>query len=146
MTAERDLETLLHELIPLSRAMGVRVAALEPERLRLSAPLALNHNHSDTGFAGSQYALAALCGWAMLRQLVDRHGIAAELVLGTGQIRYNRPLTGDLVAEVTLPLAEQERVIGLLRNGSKARLELEIGLPPEDPAARFTGLYFARPG
>jgi thioesterase domain-containing protein len=146
MSDRLQLQNTLHSLIPLSRAMGIEVAALEPERLQLTAPLRLNHNHAGSGFAGSIYSLASLAGWALLRHLVEQHRLSAELVLGEANIRYRRQLTGDLVATVRLPVSEQEVLVAKLRDGSKARLQLTIGLGDEaDPDARFQGHYFARP-
>ena len=145
MTPEQ-LEQTLHRLIPLSAAMGLRVAALERERLVLTAPLALNHNHAGSGFAGSIYSLACLAGWAFLRQLVERGGLTAELLLGEGRIRYQQPLLGDLRAEITVPEATQTALLARLRAGATARLRLDVHLPdPQQPAASFSGSYFAKP-
>lgn len=146
MSTASTLQATLHELIPISRAMGIEVSRLDREELELRAPLALNHNHAGSGFAGSVYAIASLAGWAMLRQLVEREALEAELVLGEATIRYQRPLRRELRALVRLSEAEQARVVGLLRRGEKVRLELEIPLgDPADPDARFVGSYFARP-
>lgn len=145
-TPANKLESLLHELIPISRAMGIRVAHLDADSLCLEAPLALNHNHAGSGFAGSLYSLASLTGWAFLRQLVDREGVAAELLLAEANVRYRRPVTADLRAWVRVDAAEQARLLEALRAGRKARLPLEIVLPePADPAVTFAGSYFARP-
>ncbi len=139
------LEHTLHELIPLSRAMGLKVLALDEETLTLGAPLALNHNHAGTAFAGSLYAIASLAGWAMLRQLVDREDLSAELVLGEARIRYHRPYEGELTASVHLPRAEQQRILDALLLGESARLRLNVHIPDaEQPAASFQGTYFAR--
>jgi len=52
-----ELQTSLHERIPLSRAMGVTVPQAEPTGVVLSAPLAPNVNHSGTVFGGSAAAV-----------------------------------------------------------------------------------------
>ena len=141
-----NLQNTLHALIPISRAMGIQVARLEPGLLQLSAPLGLNHNHAGSGFAGSLYSLASLAGWGLLRHLVDSHGIKAELVLGQASIRYQRPALSDLLATVRLPAGQQADLVARLRRGDKARLRLSIALGNEsDPDATFTGSYFARP-
>lgn len=146
MSDRQRLQDTLHSLIPLSRAMGIEVAALEPERLQLRAPLSLNHNHAGSGFAGSLYSLASLTGWALLRHLVEAQQLSAELVLGEAKIRYRRPLVEDLMASARLPLAEQQALLAKLREGRHARLELSVALGDEyDPDASFRGQYFARP-
>jgi hypothetical protein len=47
------LEQYLHEHIPLSAAMGVKVVQADPQCVVLTAPLAPNINHRDTVFGGS---------------------------------------------------------------------------------------------
>lgn len=141
----KRLQADLHRLIPISQAMGIIVGELAAERLVLTAPLARNHNHAGTGFAGSLYSLASLAGWAFLRQLTEREGLAAELVLGEARIRYDRPAAGDLGAEVVVPVATQRAVLEGLRQRGKARLPLEIAiLAGDEGVARFSGQYFAR--
>ena len=54
------LEAFLHEKIPLTRAMGLRVAESSAARLVLEAPLAANVNHLGTAFGGSLHALPTL--------------------------------------------------------------------------------------
>lgn len=141
-----ELQALLHRQVPISAAMGITVESLAPDRLVLQAPLSLNHNHCDQGFAGSIYALASLSGWAMLRYLTAREGVEALLLLGEGRIRYHRPLNEDLRVEVVLPPAQQQAAIARLRAGSNVRLPLELAIPPgPEPAAVFSGTYFAKP-
>ena len=51
-TAAR-LQQTLHDDIPLTREMGLTVAAWDGRQLRLAAPLAPNLNHKCTAFGGS---------------------------------------------------------------------------------------------
>ena len=46
--------------------LQVKVESWVEGALSISAPLTHNHNIHGTGFAGSQYALAALCGWGAI--------------------------------------------------------------------------------
>jgi len=62
----QETERFLHEQIPLTRAMGVRVRSWDGEKLWLSAPLEPNHNHLGTAFGGSLSALATLAGYSLL--------------------------------------------------------------------------------
>jgi thioesterase domain-containing protein len=55
------------------------------------AELEPNINVHGTAFAGSLYAIAALCGWGMTwLQLKTRH-IDGSIVIAEGNIRYARP-------------------------------------------------------
>lgn len=144
MNEATALEAELHRLIPLSAAMEVAVRRLDAETLVLVAPLRANHNHTGTGFAGSLYALASLAGWALLRQVFQRAGLAPALVLGEGRMRYLRPVEGDLKATASLDRTAQEGFIERIREGRRARGELVIPVPDEATAV-YTGRFYATP-
>lgn len=144
MTDRARLQEELHRLIPLSAAMGVRVLELSEETLVLDAPLAANHNHAGTAFAGSLYALASLAGWALLRTVFHRAGLAPQLVLGHGEMRYLRPVSDDLTAAARLSTREQAPLVQRLRDGRRARCALEIA-GPDNGAAVFLGRFYATP-
>ena len=54
------LESVLHQDIPLTRDMGLKVLDWQQQRLRLQLPLDANVNHKSTMFGGSLYCGA---GW-----------------------------------------------------------------------------------
>jgi thioesterase domain-containing protein len=146
MTTAQRLQQSLHELIPLSRAMRLEVALAEPERVVLVAPLAENRNHAGTAFAGSLYSLASLAGWALLRQLLLREALDADVVLAEGRMRYHRPCAHALRAEALLPLAAQQGLIRRLRAGRATPVPLTVSLAEAGPPwASFTGNYFLQP-
>ncbi|MDZ4286355.1 MAG: YiiD C-terminal domain-containing protein [Prosthecobacter sp.] len=89
-------ERFLHEQIPLTRAMEVKVESYDGAQLVLAAPLEPNHNHLGTAFGGSLAALATLAGYALLwLELGDRQ---AHIVVRESTIRYRRPVRGALRA------------------------------------------------
>ncbi len=98
-----DLERFLHEKIPLTVAMGVRVAECSDARLVLEAPLTPNRNHLQTAFGGSLHALATLSGYGLLWWLLREP--QAHLVIRESTARYLRPVRGDLKATCQSPAA-----------------------------------------
>jgi thioesterase domain-containing protein len=126
---EKLLERYLHEQIPLSVAMGVRVSMATPEQVRLRAPLAPNVNHSETLFGGSAAALATLAAWALLHLRTARAGLRARLVIQRSSMAYERPIPGDFEAVCRFsdePAWERFRIT-LVRRG-RARLRLTAHL------------------
>lgn len=139
-----ETEAFLHEHIPLTRAMQVRVVSYEDETLILSAPLAPNHNHLGTAFGGSLAALAMLAGYSLLwLELQDR---AIHLVISKSEFRFLRPVTAELRALCRRP--NESRMAAFKKevaSRGKARLSLEVIVgSKEEPAVIFTGLYVAR--
>ena len=144
MTAE-ELQALLHDQIPISAAMGIRVVSLDPGAITLTAPLAANHNHANTQFAGSQHALASLAGWALLRVWAEAAQWEAELVLGKAEIRYLRPAAGDMTVQAHLSDSQREALMAGQRDNGTVRLQLDMEIRTENGAcARFQGQYVAR--
>ena len=123
----RETEQFLHEQIPLSKAMGVRVESLAEGALTLTAPLEPNHNHLGTAFGGSLAALTTLAGYALLWwRLGDRR---CHIVIRESSLRYRHPVTGVLRAVCRAPEAlEFEQFRATLAQSGKARMRLKVTL------------------
>ncbi len=127
--AEKLLERYLHQQIPLSAAMGVRVKMATPEQVQLAAPLAPNVNHHETVFGGSAAALATLSAWSLLHLRLTHAALQARLVIQRSSMEYEQPIPGDFDAVCRFadePAWERFRVT-LARRG-RARLTLAAHL------------------
>ena len=120
-----DVEHYLHEHIPLSGAMGVRVLSASREVVRLGAPLAPNINHRATVFGGSASALAILAAWTLLHVRLKEEGIAARLVIQRNSMDYEQPMPDDFTAEACSPAdAVWEKFIKTLQRKGRGRIEV----------------------
>ena len=143
MTADLKIEELLHSKIPITRAMGVRVADYSQDRLVLTAPLAANVNHLGTAFGGSLNALAVLSGYALLwLELEDGD---AHIVIRASSISYDRPVTGELRAVCVRPddksLANFKK---MFCERGRARIALSATIEDQGTVAvRFQGTFVA---
>ncbi len=139
----RETTTYLHEHIPLTRAMGVKVAVYDDTQLVLTAPLEPNHNHLGTAFGGSLNALATLAGYVLLwLALKDRN---AHIVIRKSSIEFHQPVRGELRARCKIP--DSAALAGFreafVRKG-KGRLELRVEIVDGDAiAVEFTGTFVA---
>jgi thioesterase domain-containing protein len=141
----RELETYLHEHIPLSKAMAVSVAEASSERVVLRAPLAPNINHRGTVFGGSASAVAMLACWALLHLRLTRAGLASRIVLQRNSVSYARPITADFSATAALqsPAAWASFTRALERK-RRARLAVSALLEHAgEVACRFEGEFVA---
>ena len=126
MTADlAATERFLHEQIPLTRAMGVKVESHDARGLVLGAPLEANHNHLGTAFGGSLAALATLAGYALLwLELGNRD---AHLVIRRSELDYRHPVTGPLRAICRKPPeAELAAFRTTFAKAGKARIRLGV--------------------
>jgi thioesterase domain-containing protein len=124
-----ELTQYIHEHIPLSRAMGVVVVAVEDEAVLLQAPLAPNINHQHSVFGGSASALAILAGWALLHVRLHAEGSAARLVIQRNMMEYERPILGSFTARATLEHPDRWRQFtNMLARKGKARVTAQAVL------------------
>ena len=143
-----DLERYLHDHIPLSRALAIRVEHLGPELVRLSAPLAPNLNHRRTAFGGSVASIAILAGWSwLLARLIDRRPVP-RLVIQEQTVEYLAPIGAAFEAVCPAPSdAAWRRFLRALDGRGRGRLELAAEVLCEGRvAARFRGLFVAIAG
>jgi thioesterase domain-containing protein len=85
-----QVEKYLHEQIPITRAMGLRVAASDESGFVLEAPVALNSNHLRTAFGGSINVVATLAAYGFL--WLELNDAAAHVVVAESSIRFLRPV------------------------------------------------------
>lgn len=138
-----DLQTYLHQQIPLTRAMGLHVEHLDASQLSLSAPLELNHNHLGTAFGGSLAALATAAAYGMLWTLLGNPDL--HLVIHSSSLHYHRPVRGPLLATCHRPNdAELVPFLKTLASKNKARITCQVHIHHADEIAMtFTGNFVA---
>lgn len=138
-----ETEAYLYEKIPVTRAMGARIASYDGRELVMTAPLEVNHNHLGTAFGGSLAAVATLAGYAMLwLKLGDRD---SHIVIRKSTTEYVRPVRGDIHAVCVAPSdAAFSRFKNTFTKAGKARLWLEVNVVEDgEVCMSYKGLYVA---
>jgi thioesterase domain-containing protein len=138
-----ETEKFLHEKIPITRAMGVRVESFDDTRFVLVAPIEKNHNHLHTAFGGSLSAMATLAGYGFLWLELRDPGV--HVVIKDSAIRFLRPVHGDIRAicrkpdDATLSAFQSD----FARKG-KARIVLNVEIVENEmTAVEFQGTFVA---
>lgn len=116
--------------------MGVRVVAVEADRVVLRAPLAENINHRGTLFGGSASALAILAAWSVVHLRLRETGMGHRLVIQRNTMHYDAPVTGDfeVIGRLAEPEAWERFVETLMRRG-RARIAATAELAYEGAVA-----------
>jgi thioesterase domain-containing protein len=142
---EAELETYLHDHIPLSRAMAVRVVSLADDKVILGAPLGPNINHRDTVFGGSASAVAILSAWSLLHLRLTSAGQPSRVVIQRNSMDYLAPISGDFTATATLgPDAGWDGFLKLLTRRGVARISVGAELEYAGKVAgRLSGEFVA---
>lgn len=124
-----ELETYLHDHIPLSRAMAVRVVSIADDKVELGAPLGPNINHRDTIFGGSASAVAILAAWSLLHLRLTAAGLPSRVVIQRNSMEYLAPIAGDFTATARFDAtADWDPFIRLLARRGIARISVASDL------------------
>src|SRR3979409_248575 len=102
---EFDAEKYLHQQIPITRAMGVRVVAQDENEFIVEAPVALNSNHLRTAFGGSINAVATLAAYGLLWFELRERGV--HVVVAESSSRFRRPVRQTIRAICLRPNPEE---------------------------------------
>src|SRR4026208_1626929 len=97
----RAAEKFLHEQIPITRAMGLRVVARDEKEFVVEAPVALNSNHLRTAFGGTISAVAPLAAYGFLWLALRESGV--HVVVAESSIRFLRPVRETIRASCLRP-------------------------------------------
>jgi thioesterase domain-containing protein len=136
------LEQILHNEIPISRALGVRVSNYDGGSLSLDAPLEPNLNHKSTAFGGSLYSLAVLSGWGLLHLNLADAKLHKLIVIQESTIRYLRPVLHDLHAECRMDKDKFSHFLLTLKKHGRARISLNAIITDDGlTAVEFSGRY-----
>ena len=141
---EFDAEKYLHQQIPITRAMGVRVVAQDEHQFIVEAPVALNSNHLRSAFGGSINAVATLAGYGWLWLGLRDH--AVHVVVAESSIRFLRPVRETIHATCLRPnhddwTAFQTRFV----EKGKAHITVRVNVVEEgQTAAEFEGIFVVR--
>ena len=140
-----EIQTYLHEHIPLSAAMQVQVEVATPEQVVLGAPLQPNINHRDTVFGGSASALAILSAWSLLHVKLSAGGYQTRLVIQRNSMSYEQAILGYFTAHASSPALEQWKAFTrMLERKGRARISVSSTLLYEgQEVGRFEGEFVA---
>jgi thioesterase domain-containing protein len=140
----RAAEQFLHEQIPITRAMGVRVVANDENGFTVEAPVALNSNHLRTAFGGSINAVATLAAYGLL--WLELHDPAVHVVVAESSIKFLRPVRTMIRAVCPRPNPDEWKAFRTeFESAGKARIKLRVKVVEADEtAAEFEGIFVAR--
>jgi thioesterase domain-containing protein len=137
-------EKFLHEQIPVTRAMGLRVVANDKSGFTVEAPVALNSNHLRTAFGGSINAVATLAAYGLL--WMELNDAAAHVVVAESSIRFLRPVRETIRAICLRPEANGLATFrDQFEEKRQARINLRVHVTEAgEIAAEFEGRFVAR--
>jgi thioesterase domain-containing protein len=129
----------------LVRHIGIAVDVADDATVVLRAPLAPNANFKGAAFGGSLYSVAVLAGWAWVTRYLTSRDLAAEAVIQESNVRYLRPVRGELRASARAPAEAQiAKFRKMLERAGRGRISLRVEIDYEQTlAVLFEGVFAA---
>ena len=129
--------------VPLTQFMELDVDSYDGQQLTLKAPLEPNINDKQTAFGGSLFNACVMTCWGFAYLKTLEAKLDGNQVVVSGNIKYKRPVTGEIKATCTTPGEEAEHhfIDGFERHG-KGKIELKATVMCEGKVAvEFEGTY-----
>ena len=140
-----EITSYLHQEIPITGKMGLRVSVFNQWEISLSSPLAENINHKDTAFGGSLSSAAILACWTLIHLNLDKVIQNFQLVIQKSEILFDRPVHGNFVAICSIEdHKDWSRFQRALTKFGKSRIRLNSEVwSAGQLTCRHTGVYVA---
>jgi thioesterase domain-containing protein len=94
----KNLEQYVHDHIPLTQIMGVKVREATEDKIVLFAPLEPNMNHMHNIFGGSASTVAILAAWCLVFTKLELQGLSGHVVIHKNSMLYEKPIAGGFIA------------------------------------------------
>lgn len=136
------LQDKIHRGIPLSRHMDFSVLELTEHHIKVYGGAAENVNVHGTAFAGSLYSICTLAAWGLTYSQIPQ---GTSLVMARAEIKYLRPVNGDIIAECEVTQNQLSTFLEELDQKSKARFELVVTVESNQKiAVKFNAQLYVR--
>ncbi|RXK13905.1 thioesterase [Halarcobacter mediterraneus] len=140
-----ELENKLHDEIPLTKFMQLKINKITKKHLITSAPLKPNINDKLTGFAGSLSTIVTISAWSVcylkVKEIVGLENSMIAII--KSNISYRAPVTKDFTCITTLP--DEKEIYKLkekleLKKSASIRIKSQI-IEKETVCVDFEGIY-----
>jgi acyl-coenzyme A thioesterase PaaI-like protein len=126
-----ELEKSLYELLPLVKALDVRVEEGRPGYVKLSmsqSPIVINH--FGVFHAGALYTFAETVGGAVVKASFDWDN--TTLINKRGEIRYRKMVTRKAVSEASFARKDVERIKAEVEEKGKTEFTYAVIVKNQD--------------
>jgi thioesterase domain-containing protein len=141
---DTDIVKYIEESIEIVGKMGIKVADIRNQYVKLLLPMKPNLNHIGTIYAGSLFALGEIVGGAIFLASFDYtkfYPVVKELT-----IRFKRPGTSDMTVEAALTDKEVKEMQKTAEEYGKAdwNMSLEIKNESGEVCCLVNGIWQMR--
>ncbi|MCG3669178.1 thioesterase domain-containing protein [Aliarcobacter butzleri] len=138
------LENKLHNEIPLTKFMDLKITKYDEKELITIAPLNKNINDKGTAFGGSLATLTIISGWSICWLISKEIEINSEnIVVIKNEHSYRKPVTKELICHTKRPTKDEIENLKnklLLKKSASIKISSQI-IEDGEICVDFTGYY-----
>ncbi|MCG3716013.1 thioesterase domain-containing protein [Aliarcobacter butzleri] len=138
------LENKLHNEIPLTKFMDLKITKYDEKELITIAPLNKNINDKGTAFGGSLATLTIISGWSICWLISKELEINSEnIVVIKNEHSYRKPVTKELICHTKRPTKDEIENLKnklLLKKSASIKISSQI-IEDDEICVDFTGYY-----
>ncbi|MCG3660165.1 thioesterase domain-containing protein [Aliarcobacter butzleri] len=138
------LENKLHNEIPLTKFMDLKITKYDEKELITIAPLNKNINDKGTAFGGSLATLTIISGWSICWLISKELEINSEnIVVIKNEHSYRKPVTKELICHTKRPTKDEIENLKnklLLKKSASIKISSQI-IEDDEVCVDFTGYY-----
>ncbi|MFW0693448.1 thioesterase domain-containing protein [Aliarcobacter butzleri] len=138
------LENKLHNEIPLTKFMDLKITKYDEKELITIAPLNKNINDKGTAFGGSLATLTIISGWSICWLISKELEINSEnIVVIKNEHSYRKPVTKELICHTKKPTKDEIENLKnklLLKKSASIKISSQI-IEDGEVCVDFTGYY-----
>ena len=140
----KELEKKLHNEIPLTKFMNMKIENYNEKELITTAPLDVNINDKGTAFGGSLATITIISAWSICWLISKELGFNSNnIVVIKNEHSYKKPVTKNLVCVTTKPEENQLKNLKeklLSKKSASIKIESKV-IENDEICVDFTGYY-----
>lgn len=138
------LQNKLHDEIPLTKIMGIKIQSYNESELITTAPLEININDKGTAFGGSLSTITIISAWSLCWLISKELGFDSNnIVIIKNETSFRKPVTKNIVCHTKKPsLKEIEILKQKLETKKSASIKIESKIIENgEICVEFEGYY-----
>lgn len=142
-----SLQEKLHNEIPMTKLMGLKINEYNSKELITSAPLEINVNDKGTAFGGSLNSIVTISGWSMCQLIAYELGYEkSAIMIYKNSSEFKAPVHSRIMCHVQKPSQEKiEMLKTKLQNKNSGSITVQAQIIEKGKVCvQFEGIYIIK--
>lgn len=139
-----ELQNKLHNEIPLTKMMELKIQDYNEKELITTAPLSVNINDKGTAFGGSLSTMTIISAWSLCWLISKELGFNSNnIVIIKNETSFRKPVTKDIICHTKKPSNEEIKILKkklLTKKSASIKIKSRI-VENDEVCVDFLGYY-----